>query len=79
MRSATNGSQAFLRNTGADSLFLYNATVKDLFGQAGPVKVVNGINNGNNIIEQLSNPINRQLPNPILTDPKLILAVCQLL
>jgi hypothetical protein len=48
LRSATNGSQAFLRNTGADSLFLYNATVKDLFGQAGPVKVVNGINNGNN-------------------------------
>lgn len=48
LRSATNGSQAFLRNTGADSLYLYNATVKDLFGQAAPIKVVNGINNGNN-------------------------------
>jgi hypothetical protein len=48
LRSATNGSQAFLRNTGGDSLFLYNATVKDLFGQAAPIKVVNGINNGNN-------------------------------
>lgn len=48
LRSATNGSQAFLRNTGSDSLFLYNATVKDLNGQLGPIKVVNGINNGNN-------------------------------
>lgn len=48
LRSATNGSQAFIYNNGMDSIFLYNATVKDIYATGGPAKVVNGINNGNN-------------------------------
>ncbi|MBK8111521.1 MAG: hypothetical protein IPK46_14940 [Saprospiraceae bacterium] len=48
LRSATNGSQAFIYNNGMDSIFLYNATVKDIYATGSPAKVVNGINNGNN-------------------------------
>lgn len=47
LRSATNGSQAKIKNTGTDTLFLFNATIKDMVGLGAPVKVVNGVNSGN--------------------------------